>query len=76
MITAKAITREEYDARSSGDRRARVDAYFVEYECPTDKFNPEPHVWVCRFEVPRKSFGNFRMRDFANKAAAIASRGF
>lgn len=74
MIKAHALDRESYDVRSSGDQRKRVDAYYVEYDCPADKFNPERHIWICRFEVPRG--GKFQMQDYPDKKTAIDSRGF
>lgn len=75
MITAHHIDREPLDARTSGKGRKRVDAYFVSYLCPSDAANPGgPHEWMCRFEVPRGA--TFRMKDFADKDAARAARGF
>jgi hypothetical protein len=74
MIKAIAIDREIFDARTSGRGRQRVDAYFVEYQCPADAVNAETHTWICRFEVPRGT--PFKMSDFANKDAARAARGF
>ena len=42
MIHAKEIHRVELDVRSSGDRRNRVDAYFVTFECGTRRRLPAP----------------------------------
>jgi hypothetical protein len=74
MIKAKYVDRESYDVRSSGNRRKRVDAYFVAYQCPADKFNASEHEWICRFEVERKS--EFKMCDFESKEAARANCGY
>ena len=74
MIVAKYVDRVYTDVRSSGDRRCRVDAYFVSFDCPSDDYNNTRHEWMCRFEVPRG--GTFTMRDFPTKAAASATKGY
>lgn len=75
MIKAICVTRFSADCRSSGDSRRRVDAYFVEFRCPADGFNPEgEHAWVCRFEVERGA--RFELRDFPSKEAAHEAKGF
>lgn len=74
MIKARCIERSSLDVRSSGDRRKRVDAYFVCYDCPPDDANADRHEWVCKFEVERGA--PFQMRDFPTKSAARAEQGY
>lgn len=75
-IIAKCIERRAYDTRSSGDNRFRVDAYFVLYCCPPDKYNPGPYNrdWICRFDVKRGE--PFKMQDFASKDDAHKAKGW
>lgn len=74
MIKAREVHRTISDARSSGDGRHRVDAYFVVFDCPPDDTYPHAHEWCCRFEVPRGA--KFTLQDFENKAAAYAAKGW
>jgi hypothetical protein len=74
MVKFRCVSRVATGTRSSGDSRKRVDAYFVEFDCPADAINPAPHIWVCRFEVPRGT--KFVSRDFPDKAAAHATKGW
>ena len=67
-LKPRGIVREALDARSSGDQRKRVDAYFVEYP------HPDGGPWIVRFEVPRGSV--FVPQEYATQADAIAARGF
>lgn len=73
-IKALAIDRESFNVRSSGDERNRVDAYFVEFDCPPDRHNPDRHIWICRFEVPCGAA--FKMANFPSKSAAHAAKGW
>lgn len=74
MIRAIALEREAFDVRSSGDRRNRVDAYFVLYQCPANKTYPAPWDWCCRFEVPRGT--PFKMRDYETQKDAMEAKGY
>lgn len=74
MIRASHVRRTELDCRSSGDRRNRVDAYFVSFDCDPDEFEATRHEWICRFEVPRGT--KFEMRNFKSKADAHAAKGW
>lgn len=72
LLGIKAIEREAFNVRSSGDARKRVDAYFV---CYTAQW-PDGYVgdWVCKFEVERGL--SFSPKLYASQAEAIAERGF
>ena len=74
MIHAKEIHRVELNVRSSGDRRNRVDAYFVTFECEPDADYQHRYEWCCRFEVPRGKA--FKMKDYPSKQDALNQRGF
>ena len=75
VIRVLNITRTALDVRSSGDRRKRVDAYFVAYWCPADEVNPDGgHEWICRFEVPRGA--PFSPVDYPSKKGARAACGW
>ncbi len=72
LIRIIALERVIKNARSSGDARKRVDAYFVCYfaEWPDGSIGD----WVCRFEVPPGA--PFSMTLYPTQKEANAARGY
>ena len=67
LLALIGVEREALDCRSSGDRRERVDAYFVAYRI-------EGGEWCCRFEVPRGA--KFVPRMYASSEEANQNKGY
>lgn len=67
LLELIGVEREAMDVRSSGDRRERVDAYFVAYRVVDGD-------WCCRFEVPRGT--KFTPRMYASSEEANSHKGY